>query len=77
MTKQLWSKLKEFTYPETVHREARDKAPPKVSPGHWTKVEVENRVCSKCGDNNFLSGVLIFERSFVTGLLCRKCLDGL
>ncbi len=78
MAKQLWSKMQEVLLPGKVHRAARDKAPPKVIRGSFqTKVDFKNRVCSKCGDDSFLSGVLVFERSYVTGVLCRKCLNRL
>ena len=70
MTKQLWTKIKEVI-------PSNDVPNPKVAGGrqgaHY--VESENRVCSMCGDTNFLSGVLAFERSFVTGVLCRTCLN--
>ena len=63
MAKELWSKMKEVLLPGKVHRAARDKAPPRVIPGSFqTKVDFKNRV---------------FERSYATGVLCRKCLNRL
>lgn len=69
----LWSKL-------TAHPLVPDVASGiKVVPRRawYPSVDPTRRVCSRCGDSNFLSGALIFVRADVVSVICRTCLDKL
>ncbi len=77
MATQLWSKMKEGLPPDDVRQPEALRSYSGRYGADLTKVEKENRVCAKCGDTGFITGVLMFERGYVIGVLCHKCLNKL
>lgn len=79
MSGSIWERLGILVHRSDAHHsvEPSSTCPVIRLNGGRASVSRENRVCFKCGDTQFLSGVIVFQKDSVRGVLCPSCLNHL